>query len=148
MNLLLFTFYGGAQSLLGNKEFDAKRDLQFFESFLSKYSQVDQRAFARVVKESKDVIERVNLFKDTNPEKYLEYLMANPIALTIEERYNSLIGGDLKEVTSAIKQVKAMQELTPKEKSELLKILKEQQNALKRSAAFELDLYLKGEFYD
>tara|TARA_R110002020_G_scaffold126115_1_gene283792 strand:+ start:1 stop:3936 length:3936 start_codon:yes stop_codon:yes gene_type:complete len=140
--------YGGAQSLLGNKEFDAKRDLQFFESFLSKYSQVDQRAFARVVKESKDVIERVNLFKDTNPEKYLEYLMANPIALTIEERYNSLIGGDLKEVTSAIKQVKAMQELTPKEKSELLKLLKEQQNALKRSAAFELDLYLKGEFYD
>ena len=140
--------YGGAQSLLGNKEFDAKRDLQFFESFLSKYSQVDQRAFARVVKESKDVIERVNLFKDTNPEKYLEYLMANPIALTIEERYNSLIGGDLKEVTSTIKQIKAMQELTPKEKSELLKILKEQQNALKRAAAFELDLYLKGEFYD
>lgn len=140
--------YGGAQSLLGNKEFDAKRDLQFFESFLSKYSEVDQRAFARVVKESKDVIERVNLFKDTNPEKYLDYLMANPIALTIEERYNSLIGGDLKEVTSTIKQVKAMQEFTPKEKSELLKILKEQQNALKRSAAFELDLYLKGEFYD
>ena len=140
--------YGGTQTLLGNKSFDAKRDLLFFESFLSKYSEVDQRAYSRVIKESKDVIERLNLFKNTNPEEYLEYLMSNPIAPVIEERYNSLIGGEIKKVTTAIKEFKAMPGLTAKEKEDVIELLKSQQLALKRSAAFELDLYLKGEFYD
>ena len=145
---LVANTYGGTQTLLGNKSFDAKRDLLFFESFLSKYSEVDQRAYSRVIKESKDVIERLNLFKNTNPEEYLEYLMSNPIAPVIEKRYNSLIGGEIKKVTTAIKEFKAMPGLTAKEKEEVIELLKSQQIALKRSAAFELDLYLKGEFYD
>ena len=61
--------YGLGQTLLDNKKFEPKRDLLFLDSFISKYSKVDQRAYSRVVKESKDVIERVNLFKETNPEK-------------------------------------------------------------------------------
>ena len=119
----------------------------FLDSFISRYSKVDQRAYSRVVKESKDIIERVNLFKETNPEKFEEYISKNPMGLVIEERYNKLVNGDLKEVTVLMKQIRTMPGLTPKEKNELIEKLKEQQNAIKRTIAFELDIYLNEEVY-
>ena len=36
---------------------------------------------------------------------------------------------------------------TPKEKNEFIEQLKEQQNAIKRTIAFELDIYLNEEVY-
>ena len=139
--------YGLGQTLLDNKQFEPKRDFLFLDSFISRYSKVDQRAFSRVVKESKDIIERVNLFKETNPEKFIEYISKNPMGLVIEERYNKLVNGDLKEITSLMKQIRTMPGLTPKEKNEMVEVLKEQQNAIKRAIAFELDIYLNEEVY-
>ena len=147
MTRVISNLYGLGQTLLDNKQFEPKRDLLFLDSFISKYSKVDQRAYSRVVKESKDIIERVNLFKETNPEKFVEYITKNPMGLVIEERYNKLVNGDLKEVTSLMIQIRTMPGLTPKEKNEMIELLKDQQNAIKRVIAFELDIYLNEEVY-
>jgi hypothetical protein len=140
--------YGLSKTIIGEKNFDKKRDLLLLDSFFSKNSKVDQRAYARVVEEAKDVIERVNLFKETNPEKFVEYISRNPLGLTIEKRYNKLINGDLKEITSQMKQIRMMPGISPKEKNEIIEKLKDQQNQIKRVIAFELDSYLNEEVYD
>jgi len=140
--------YGLSKTIIGEKDFDKKRDLLLLDSFFSKNSKVDQRAYARVVEEAKDVIERVNLFKETNPEKFVEYISRNPLGLTIEKRYNKLVNGDLKEITSQMKQIRMMPGISPKEKNEIIEVLKEQQNQIKRVIAFELDTYLNEEVYD
>ena len=140
--------YGLSKTIIGEKNFDKKRDLLLLDSFFSKNSKVDQRAYARVVEEAKDVIERVNLFKETNPEKFVEYISRNPLGLTIEKRYNKLVNGDLKEITSQMKQIRMMPGISPKEKNEIIEELKDQQNQIKRVIAFELDIYLNEEVYD
>jgi hypothetical protein len=38
--------------------------------------------------------------------------------------------------------------ISPKEKNEIIEVLKEQQNQIKRVIAFELDIYLNEEVYD
>jgi hypothetical protein len=145
---LASNLYGLGKTITGEKNFDKKRDLLLLDSFFSKNSKVDQRAYARVVEEAKDVIERVNLFKETNPEKFVEYISRNPLGLTIEKRYNKLVNGDLKEITSQMKQIRMMPGISPKEKNEIIEVLKEQQNQIKRVIAFELDIYLNEEVYD
>ena len=90
----------------------------------------------------------MNLFKETNPEKFVEYISRNPLGLTIEKRYNKLVNGDLKEITSQMKQIRMMPGISPKEKNEIIEELKDQQNQIKRVIAFELDIYLNEEVYD
>ena len=145
---LTSNLYGLSKTIIGEKNFDKKRDLLLLDSFFSKNSKVDQRAYARVVEDAKDVIERVNLFKETNPEKFVDYISRNPLGLTIEKTYNKLVNGDLKDITSQMKQIRMMPGISPKEKNEIIEVLKEQQNQIKRVIAFELDIYLNEEVYD
>ena len=61
---------------------------------------------------------------------------------------DKLVNGDLKEITSQMKQIRMMPGISPKEKNEIIEVLKEQQNQIKRVIAFELDIYLNEEVYD
>ena len=62
----------------------------------------------------------------------MDYISANPYDQGIVDLYNKGINGDLKKVRELANKYRAMPDLTPKERKELLDNVKEQQNLIKR----------------
>jgi hypothetical protein len=135
-------FYGAGLTLAGDKEFDAKRDLQVLESFISNYSKVDQRAFARVENEVREKEKRLNT-SALNPEQYLKYIEANPYDKMIVSQYNSLVNRGLKNAREKANKIRRMPGLSTKERKELIDELVEIQNQYKHAAVTRLDILLE-----
>jgi len=116
----------------GQKEFNPKTDTLAFDSFFGAKSNFDAREFSKIENQIKDKERRLNMFKN-DPERYAEYVMANPLDQGIVDMYNKGVNGDLKKARELANQYRAMPGLTPKERKELLDNIKEQQNLIKRN---------------
>jgi hypothetical protein len=115
----------------GQKEFNPKTDTLAFDMFFGAKSNFDAREFSKMENMIKDKERKLNMFKN-DPERYMDYISANPYDQGIVDLYNKGINGDLKKVRELANKYRAMPDLTPKERKELLDNVKEQQNLIKR----------------
>ena len=134
--------YGIQLFLRGNKDFDAKRDLIFFDSFLSKYSDIEQRQYSDAVQKIDELNRQLELFQDTNPVKYTEILSKYPAGPALIKQYNKM-KADLDELNKQANQIRKMPGLTAKQKSDRLQPIKELQLLYKRTIAAQVELGLE-----
>jgi hypothetical protein len=113
------------------KDFNPKTDTLAFDMFFGAKSNFDAREFSKMENMIKDKERKLNMFKN-EPERYMEYIAENPYDQGLVDMYNKGVNGDLKKVRELANKYRAMPDLTPKERKELLDNVKEQQNLIKR----------------
>ena len=126
--------YGIQLTIRGQKDFDFKRDTILFDSFISKYSDIEQRMYTDAVKEVEDMNRRIKLFEQTNPIKYNEVLQEFPAVLSVIDLYNTM-RSELNKLNQRANQIRKMPGLNAKERAAMLKPIKELQLMHKRSIA-------------
>jgi hypothetical protein len=127
---LLHNGYGIYQTATGQKDFDAKRDLIVFESFVSSKSNYNAREFAKINTEIENRSKRYESAK-LDPEYFAKYIEDNPTDPMLIQSYNTMINGNLKTLQTQANIIRRMPDLTPMEKNELLQQNKLIQNAIK-----------------
>jgi hypothetical protein len=137
---LIHNSYNIGMVTTGQKEFNPKTDTLAFDSFFGAKSNFDAREFSKIENQIKDKERKLNMFKN-DPERYAEYVSANPLDQSIVDMYNKGVNGDLKKSRELANQYRAMPGLTPKERKELLDNIKEQQNLIKRNLISNFKAY-------
>ncbi|MEI6478493.1 MAG: LPD38 domain-containing protein [bacterium] len=117
--------------LTGMKDFDIKRDTFVLDSFIGKYSSVDNREFAEIEKGIKKTEAILNMFKGTD--KYDDYIDAHPNAEMVVNMYNKNVNGGIKNIRGQMNKIRANTEYSPKERKEALDDLGYNLHALERS---------------
>ena len=132
-------FYSlGYLTATGKQDFQVKSDTIFFGSFFSKYSEVNQRAYARANQKMVELQRKTDLFKDVNPRKYEELLGQNPQALIIIQLNNSM-KGQLKRLQKQAGDIRKAPNLSRRQKTQLLEQIKFRQLMLKRQITNMVD---------
>ena len=126
--------YGLQLTIRGQKDFDFKRDTILFDSFISKYSDIEQRMYTDTVKEVEDMNRRLKLFEQTNPIKYNEVLQEFPAVLSVIDLYNTM-RSELNKLNQRANQIRKIPGLNAKERAAMLKPIKELQLMHKRTIA-------------
>jgi hypothetical protein len=114
----------------GQKQFNPKTDVPLFGSFFGSKSNVDSREFSKVEEKVQKMEGKIKMF-DTNPEMAANYDAKYPLNRMIVDYYNGQVNNELKELRSQAKQIRLQQGYTPKERSEILKVITYQQNLVK-----------------
>jgi hypothetical protein len=114
----------------GQKDFNPKTDTLVFDSFFGAKSNYDARQFSLVENQIKDMERKINMFKN-DPMKFVDYVSKHPFEPSIVMTYNQNMG-QLNKIRQLANQYRAMPDLTPKDRKEMLDNLKEQQNLIKR----------------
>lgn len=122
----------------GKKDFEAKFDTVIFNSFFSRYSDIDQRRFAKTGLKFSELESKVNLFKNTNPLLYYEILQENPNAETIIKLYNQS-KAKVNQVQAQINKIKRDATIDRKMKKVLLEPLEEYRKMLRRQMVNMID---------
>jgi hypothetical protein len=133
--------YGIGLTVTGQKDFDAKRDLIILESFLSNKSNVDSRQYGKVEQEVLEKQKIINMFKQSNPEKYIDYIMEHPYDEAMIESFNKMAGGDLKKLREDANAIRRMPGLSPKDRKDMLETNKLTQNLLKSSIVSSIEMF-------
>jgi len=118
-------------TVAGNKDFDAKTDLIFLDSFFGKKSNFDAREFASVENKIKGIERILNSFKN-RPEQYIKYITDHPMHPGLVEAYNKNVQGLLKDVRSQANDIRALDGISPKDRKAILDTLVLSQNFIKR----------------
>ena len=134
--------YGLGLTLAGQKDFDPKRDLQIFDSFLSKYSKADQRAYGRVRSIVETKQRRLDANKN-NPEVYQRYVNNNPLDPIIVETFNTIEAKKINPARNEVNKIRRMPNLTPKERNDLLEPRKEVLDAYTKGLTAEIEVMLE-----
>jgi hypothetical protein len=137
---LIHNSYNIGMVAAGQKEFNPKTDTLAFDSFFGAKSNFDAREFSKIENQIKDKERKLNMFKN-DPERYMDYVSANPFDQGIVDMYNKGVNGDLKKARELANKYRAMPGLTPKERKELLDNVKEQQNLIKRNLIISFKVY-------
>jgi Large polyvalent protein associated domain 38 len=122
--------YGVTDFAEGRKEFNPKTDLPLFGSFFGTKSSVDAREFAEAEKNIKKYEGIINGFK-SNPVDEANYDAKYPLRKSLVDYYNHTSGAQLNPLRHEANVIRRDPNLTPKEKEELLKVNKIEQNLLK-----------------
>ena len=132
-------FYSlGYLTATGKQDFQVKSDTIFFGSFFSKYSEVNQRAYARANKKMVELQRKTDLFKGVNPRKYEELLGQNPQALIMIQLNNSM-KGQLKRLQKQAGDIRKAPDLSRRQRTQLLEQIKFRQLMLKRQITNMVD---------
>jgi hypothetical protein len=118
-------------TVAGNKDFDAKTDLIFLDSFFGKKSNFDAREFASVENKIKGIERILNSFKN-RPEQYIKYITDHPMHPGLVEAYNKNVQGLLKDVRSQANDIRNLDGISPKDRKAILDTLVLSQNFIKR----------------
>jgi len=124
----------------GEKAFNPKTDTVFFDSFFGAPSNFDARQFSEVEKQILSKQQKLNMFKDSNPEAYARYVEKNPMDEYIVEHYNKVINQDLKKLREEANIYRRMPGLTPKERTEAVKNTVKFQNLVKRGIIEDFEM--------
>jgi hypothetical protein len=124
----------------GEKAFNPKTDTVFFDSFFGAPSNFDARQFSEVEKQILAKQQKLNMFKDSNPEAYARYVEKNPMDEYIVEHYNKVINQDLKKLREEANIYRRMPGLTPKERTEAVKNTVKFQNLVKRGIIEDFEM--------
>jgi hypothetical protein len=115
----------------GEKAFNPKTDTILFDSFFGSASNFDAKQFSAIEKQIKEKERRLNMF-ESNPEKYADYVEANPMDEYLVKMYNEGVNGRLKEYRVEANAVRKMPDLSPKDRNDALKNIVQMQNFEKR----------------
>jgi hypothetical protein len=124
----------------GEKAFNPKTDTVLFDSFFGAPSNYDARQFSEVEKQILAKQQKLNMFKDSNPEAYARYVEKNPMDEYIVEHYNKVINQDLKKLREEANIYRRMPGLTPKERTEAVKNVVKFQNLVKRGIIQDFEM--------
>jgi hypothetical protein len=124
----------------GEKAFNPKTDTVLFDSFFGAPSNYDARQFSEVEKQILSKQQKLNMFKDSNPEAYARYVEKNPMDEYIVEHYNKVINQDLKKLREEANIYRRMPGLTPKERTEAVKNVVKFQNLVKRGIIQDFEM--------
>lgn len=124
----------------GEKAFNPKTDFVLFDSFFGAPSNYDARQFSEVEKQILSKQQKLNMFKDSNPEAYARYVEKNPMDEYIVEHYNKVINQDLKKLREEANIYRRMPGLTPKERTEAVKNVVKFQNLVKRGIIEDFEM--------
>lgn len=132
----VFKLGSGAYNLglvaTGEKAFNPKTDSIIFDSFFGSPSNFDAREFSKAEKEIKEIERRLKTL-EKDPENYVKFVSSNPEAVYVVDYYNSAVNGDLRYLREVANQIRADRNLSPKDRSDMLKNIISMQNLVKRS---------------
>ena len=134
--------YGISLFLRGQKEFDFKRDTIFFDSFISKYSRIEQRDYSKQVERLKALETKIDLFKDANPIEYNKVLSKYPSVPVLIDAYNEQ-KADLDKLNNQAATIRRMPGLSQKERQARLQGIKELQLLYKKNIAAMIEVGLE-----
>ena len=137
--------YGVGLTLAGQKEFDIKHDIPLIDSFISNRSTLATREFVDTKADVLNIERKVNMFK-SNPELYIDYITNNPGDEAIVDLFNKETASSLKDLQSMAKGIRIDRDLSPKEKSEMLRENKQLQDMVKANITSNVEM-LK-QFYE
>ena len=125
------TAHGAVSLAMGERDFDPKQDLLPLSSFLGRQSSYDARQFAEMEKEVQATRNRLKMYND-RPEQLEQYINDHPNAQSIVQYYNIEVNGNLKQVREQMKQIERNPEISPREKAEYLRDLRENRDWIMR----------------
>ena len=129
---------------VGEKNFNPKTDVPgaFLNSFISRYSKVDQRAYGRITEELSELENDLKIFQIANPELYNNYIMKNPNVPYIITRYNTL-KASLNKLNKLANDTRQTRRLTAKQRENNLKPIKDMQIIVKKNIVKEMESLLE-----
>ena len=130
---------GLGYTALGKKEFSVKYDTQLFNSFFSRVSDIDARKYADTKKDVEKIRGRLNLFKDTNAQEYIEYNKNNPASYAIVKTFDSL-NAKLNKLNAQANLLRKMPGLSSKERTKQLRMVKVYQLMLKKGISEQIKI--------
>jgi hypothetical protein len=131
LSRIIHNSYGIGMTVAGQKAFNPKTDTMVLDSFFGAPSNVDAREFSKVENQIKDKERKLNMFK-SDPIRYAEYVAANPLDEAIVNIYNQSVGAGLNKLREQSNMYRKMPDLSPKERKELVDLIKAQENLYKR----------------
>jgi hypothetical protein len=123
-------FVNSAYLMADQKEFNAKTDIPFIGSFIGAAPNVDGREFNSITEQVEKMAGRLNMLEKANPDEYLKYLDKNPLHEEIVEFFDKNIG-ELNKLRKETNEVRIEPGLSPKERTQLIKELNQEQNLIK-----------------
>jgi len=132
--------YGIADLSQGRKGFNPRTDIPLLGSFFGAKSNVDSREFSAMEKQIQEMERKVKMF-DTDPVQGARYLATHPMDAILVDTYNKQVNGQLKELRSVAKQYRQMQNIEPKTRDAMIKIITFQENLIKRNMIEQFKAY-------
>jgi hypothetical protein len=123
-------FVNSANLAMDQKEFNAKTDILFIGSFIGAAPNVDGREFNSITEQVEKMAGRMNMLEKANPDEYIKYLDKNPLHEEIVEFFDKNIG-ELNKLRKETNEVRIEPGLSPKERTQLIRELNQEQNLLK-----------------
>ena len=118
-------------TVAGQKGFDPKNDIPLIGSFIGTKSNIDAREFSKVEEQVKAFDKRINALKD-KPELLDSYLKTHENEYAAVQFYNDSVNGQLRQLRAAANQIRANDELTPRERKLQLEEINGMSNIVKR----------------
>jgi len=140
LSRIVHNSYGIGMTVAGQKAFNPKTDTMVLDSFFGAPSNVDAREFSKVENQIKDKERKLNMFK-SDPIRYAEYVAANPLDEAIVNIYNQSVGAGLNKLREQSNMYRKMPDLSPKERKELVDLIKAQENLYKRHLISVFEAY-------
>ena len=123
-------FVNSAYLMADQKEFNAKTDIPFIGSFIGAAPNVDGREFNSITEQVEKMAGRLNMLEKANPDEYIKYLDKNPLHEEIVEFFDKNIG-ELNKLRKETNEARIEPGLSPKERTQLIRELNQEQNLLK-----------------
>jgi len=124
----------------GEKAFNPKTDTVLFDSFFGSASNFDAKQFSAIENQIKDKERKLKMF-ESNPEQYAKYVEANPMDEYLVKMYNEGVNGRLKEYREEANAIRKMPDLSPKDRTDILKNIVQMQNFEKRHMIDAFEAY-------
>jgi hypothetical protein len=127
-------------TIAGNKDFDAKTDLIFLDSFFGKKSNYDAREYAAIETQIEDK-RKILKTLEVDPAGYARRIESYPMDPTIVSLYDQYNGSALRDLRAMANTIRASRELSIKDKSDMLKDIVRSQNLVKRNVIDMMKYY-------
>jgi hypothetical protein len=124
--------YGLKLLATGEKDFNPKTDLLLLDSFFGAPGNIDSKEFSSVEKQIQDIERRLNTLKAT-PDLYAAYIADHPNYQHLVNFYNKQVGGGLNHIRKQINDIRLLRDITPKQRTDMIKNLQPASNIVKRS---------------
>lgn len=106
-----------------DRGFDPKTDTLVLNRFIGAPSRIDPKKYYRVSKVAESYSKKLNMYYNTDYERYIEYVGKNPNSYAMASMHNQLRNGELKSIQEQINYTRADKRATPMEKQLALKEL-------------------------
>ena len=106
-----------------DRGFDPKTDTLLLNRFVGAPSRVDPKKYYRVSKIAEAYNRKLNMYYNTDYERYIEYVGKKPEAYAMASMHNQLRNGELKDIQEQINYARANKDMTPMAKQLALKEL-------------------------